>query len=167
MKGYVIAAIWVVSLVVVGWWQNDSGRVAERTAWQTRENDELRTTNAKIKALEESARNAEQANAMALAAISTDYERKLSDANKQRTVDAAAVRSGSLRLRDPGSLGLRACGSLSAEASAGAGKRDGGAPGELSGLLAEFLISEANRADEVAIQLRACQAVVVSDRAVR
>lgn len=167
MNPYVIIgliAAWIASLVGVGFWQNDAGHVAERTEWQTRENGELRTANATIKALQEQARKDEQTHAAALAAISTDYERKLSDANKQRAADAAAVRSGSLRLRDPSAPGLRACGSLPAETAAGTGQRDGGAAGELSAAASGFLLDLANESDDVARQLAACQRVVIEDR---
>jgi hypothetical protein len=156
--------LWVASLAGVGYWQNDAGHVAERSTWQGRENAELRTANSKIKTLEEGARKAEQDKAVALAAISTDYERKLSDANKQRAADTAAVRAGSLRLRDPSAPGLRACGSIPAETAAGTGQRDGESAGELSAAASEFLLSLVNEADDVARQLGACQQVVIEDR---
>lgn len=167
MNPYVIIVLivaWIASLAGVGYWQNDAGHVAERTTWQTRENIELRTANDKIKTLEEGARKTEQDKAVALAAISTDYERKLSDANKQRASDAAAVRAGTLRLRDPDPPGLRACGGVAPETSAGTGRRDGGAAGDLSAAASGFLLDLANEADDVARQLTACQRVVTEDR---
>lgn len=168
MSPYAIIGLliaWGLSLAGVGWWQRNDGETVERSAWQARENAELVTANGKIKTLEEGARKAEQDKAAALAAISTDYERKLSDANKQRAADAAAVRAGSLRLRDPSAPGLRACGSLPTEAAAGTGQRDGGAAGELSGEATQFLFDLTADADQVAIQLQACQAVIAADRA--
>ena len=175
MNPYAIIALliaWGLSLAGVGWWQRNDGETAERSAWQGRENAELVAANGKIKTLEEGARKAEQDKAAALAAISTDYERKLSDANKQRAADAAAVRAGSLRLRDPSSPGLHACGGLATETAAGTGQRDGGAAGELSpttaGVLSAaasgFLLDLVNEADDVARQLAACQRVVIEDR---
>ena len=155
---------WGLSLVGVGAWQNNAGQVAERAAWQTRENEQLRTTNASIKAMEEAARAAEQRHALALDTISTDYERKLSDANQQRAADAAAVRAGTLRLRDPNPPGLRACGGAVPPAGARPGGRDGAAPGELSGEAAGFLLDLAATADDTARQLAACQQVIVADR---
>ena len=170
MNPYVIIGLlvaWGASLVGVGWWQNDAGHVAERTTWQARENGELRTANATIKALQEQARKDEQTHAAALAAVSTDYERKLSDANKQRAADVAAIRAGTIRLRDPNPTGLRACGGLAAQVGAGAGRRDGPEGGELSEAAAGFLLEFASDADDVARQLTACQAVVVKDRDLR
>lgn len=170
MNPYVIIGalvFWIASLVGVGYWQNDAGHVAERTTWQTRENTELRAANDKIITLEEGNRKAEQKHATALATVSSDYERKLSDANKQRAADAAALRAGTLRLRDPNPTGLRACGGLSAQVSTGTGRRDGPEGGELSEAAAGFLLEFASDADDVARQLAACQAVVVKDRELR
>lgn len=167
MNPYAIIGLllaWILSLAGVGYWQNEAGHIAEHDTWQTSENGELRTANDRIKTLEEGARKAEQDKAKALDAISTDYERKLSDANKQRAADAAAVRAGSLRLRDPSSTGLHACGSLPTEAATGPGQRDGGAAGELSAAASGFLLDLANEADDVARQLAACQRVVIEDR---
>lgn len=170
MNPYLIIGLliaWGASLFGVGYWQNDAGHVAERTTWQTRENTELRDVNAKIKTLEEGNRKAEQEHATALASVSTDYERKLSDANKQRAADVAAVRAGNLRLRDPSATGLRACGSLGVEVGASPGRRDGGTAGELSAEASGFLLDLASDADDVTRQLTACQAVVVKDRELR
>jgi prophage endopeptidase len=159
-----LMAAWIASLVGVGYWQNEAGHVAERTKWQTRENNELREANAKILRLEEDARKAERDHGAVLAAISTHYEKELGDANKRREADHAAVRAGTLRLRDPNTAGLRACGSVMPETSPRAGGRDGRAPGELSGAAAEFLLDLAHDADNVARQLAACQGVVTADR---
>ncbi len=167
MNPYLIIGLliaWAASLGGVGWWQNEAGHVAERTTWQGKESTELRLANTKVLALEEAARKTEQDHAASLAEIATDYERKLSDANKQRADDVAAVRAGTLRLRDPNPPGQRACGDPTGAVAAGPGQCDGGAPGELSGDLAEFLVTEADRADGVARQLTACQRVVMEDR---
>lgn len=170
MKPYAIIALlaaWVASLFGVGAWQRHDGKVVERTAWEKRENEKLRKANDKIIELEEGNRKAEQAHAAALAGVSTDYERKLSDAKKQRADDAAAVRSGNLRLRDPGTTGLRACGSIGIEIGSGTGERNGTQGSELSAEATGFLLDLAADADDVARQLSACQAVVLKDRELR
>lgn len=170
MNPYVIIgliAAWIASLVGVGYWQNGAGHVDERTTWQARENGELRTANATIKALQEKARKSEHDHAAALSAVSSDYERKLGDANKQRAADAAALRAGTLRLRDPNPTGLRSCGSLGTQIGASPGGRDGAQGGELSDAAAEFLLDLASDADDIARQLAACQEVVVKDRELR
>lgn len=158
---------WGASLAGVGWWQRHDGAAAERAVWLLRDNEAARAAGQRIKALEEGVRRAEQAHAQALAAISTDYERKLNDANKQRAADAAAVRAGTLRLRDPDAPGLRACGGVAPAIAAAAGRGDGGAAGELSSAAVGFLLDFANDADDTARQLQACQRVVSEDRAGR
>jgi len=168
MNPYLIIALlitWGASLAGVGYWQNDAGHVAERTAWQTRENTELRLANTKVLTLEEGARKTEQDHSTALAAVSTDYERKLQDANDQRSRDVAAVRAGSIRLRDPGSPGLRACGNPPGQTATAPGGRDGAQGSGLSEQASEFLLGLTGDADDVARQLSACQRVVIEDRA--
>ena len=167
MNPYIIiglSAAWIASLAGVGIWQNTAGHVAERTTWQTRENDQLRTANALIKTLEDDARRTEQGHAKALATISTDYQGRLSNATKQIAADRAAVRNGTLRLRDPGAAGLCANTSNMPGIAASASGRDGGTDSRLSDQAAEFLLSEADRADSVVDQLNACQQVVRADR---
>lgn len=158
---------WLASLAGVGVWQRHDGEAAERAAWIQRYNAQLTAANAQIKSLEEGARQAEQAHAQALSVLSTDYERKLSDANKQRALDHAAATAGTLRLRDPAAPGLRACGGIAPQIAAGAGGGDGRAPGELSPAAVGFLLDFANDADDIARQLAACQQVVSEDRAGR
>ena len=52
----------------------------------------------------------------------------------------------------------------SSGSSTGTSGSDASATGRLSPQLAEFLVGEASRADDVATQLAACQAVVKADR---
>lgn len=169
MNPYTIIGLlvaWALSLAGVGAWQNTAGHVAERTTWQTRENDQLHTANALIKTLEEGARRTEQAHAEALASISTDYQGRLSNATKQIAADRAAVRNGTLRLRDPGTSGICANTSNVPGLAASTSGRDDGTDGRLSDQTAEFLLTEADRADSIVDQLTACQQVVRADRIV-
>jgi hypothetical protein len=96
--------------------------------------------------------------------ISTEYERKLSDAQNQHDLDLRSLRSGALRLRDTGAT----CGGQPAEGAAGPSSSvPAGATGaELSVPASEFLLGEADRADTTVQQLNACAAVVRSDREV-
>ena len=168
MNPYIIIGLlvaWALSLAGVGTWQNEAGHVAERVEWQGRENKELVDANTAIKALEEKYRKAEQDHAAALGAIATNYEGKIQDANNQHARDVAAVRSGTLRLRDPGASGKCPVGDPMPGIATSPGVGDGRAAGELSGQSSEFLLGEASRADSIAEQLAACQQVVRSDRA--
>jgi len=161
----VALVIWIASLAGVGYWQNGAGHSAERVAWQAKDNVELAAANAKILQMETDARASEQAHAQTQSDISTDYERKLQDAQTQRQKDIAAARSGALRLRDPGASAQQSCGGSAGQDAASASGRDGAAEPGLSGPAAEFLLSEADRADAIVQQLGACQAVILADRA--
>lgn len=143
---------------------NKRGVNAERVAWQAKDNKELAAANARILQLETDARAKEQDHAAELASIATNYEQELQNAENTRKADVAAARSGALRLRDPGARTEQACGSGPAETATAPGGRDGQTGGELSPELAEFLVSEADRADAIVHQLSACQAVIVADR---
>ena len=168
MNPYIIIGLlvaWALSLAGVGAWQNEAGHVAERVEWQGREVTELTAANAAIKALEESARATEAAHSVALSTIATNYEGKLSNATKQRSADLAAIRAGTLRLRDPGAGGKCPSGDPMPGIASATGVGNGRSAGELSQRASEFLVGEASRADSVAEQLAACQQVVRSDRA--
>jgi hypothetical protein len=141
------------------------GATAERSAWQTKQVGELSLANAEIKSLEEAARASEQAHTQALADISTNHEREVQDAEVQRKKDIAAARSGALRLRDPGATAVQSCASSTPQTAASASGRDDGSGGGLSGIAAEFLLTQADRADAIVRQLAACQAVIKADRA--
>lgn len=164
LLGVGVGAAWLLSLAGVGYWQYGVGQDAERVEWQDRENEELRTANATITLLQNEARQTEQAHAKRLAETSGKYEKEKAHEIAKRERVIADLRSGAVRLRDPGTTGQRACGSEGCGIAAAPGKCDGPAGGELSGQLAEFLVSEAGRADEVVRQLQACQEVVISDR---
>jgi prophage endopeptidase len=112
--------------------------------------------------LETLARASEQSHSVAQAAISTTYQKDLQNAEIRRQKDIAAARTGALRLFDPGAQG--ACAGGASQDATSAGGRDGGPDTGLSSQSVEFLLTEADRADGIARQLGACQAVIVSDR---
>jgi hypothetical protein len=139
------------------------GKAVGEGEWKSRESAELVAANAKIVALEEDRRRREQKHADEVARISTNYQRQLSDAKRKRDSDVVAVRAGDIRLFDPGTR-KGACIDWGREVGAAAGGRDGGACRELSREATEFLLGLAGEADEVALQLSACQALVRADR---
>lgn len=173
MNSYAIIGLllfWLASLAGVGVWQNTAGHTAERAAWQAKETSEIKSAAARTLELEVAARATEKRHADALAEISTDYERKIKNAKTQRDRDVAAALSGALGLRLPSSM--QAGGSATGSLAAATGGRDGGASGQLPEPpaatlppdLAAGLLGLADDADQVAQQLAACQAVVISDR---
>lgn len=116
---------------------------------------------AQTKRLQDEYRAKEQASAVALAAVSKDYQGRLTDAQAKTRIALNAIRSGSVRLRDPGA---QACSGGTAEAAASAERRNGAQAGDLSGTAASFLLDLAAEADRNTLQLGACQAVVAADR---
>jgi prophage endopeptidase len=142
------------------------GAAATEATWQAREAEELSKANAEIEKLNREARARETAYAMDLEAVASDYEKDLRNAKRSRDAAMAALRAGTLELRDPGAAPCQGAGAgRPGEAPAGAGRRDGGADGRLSGEAAAFLLDLAAEADAVVLQLHACQRVVQTDRA--
>lgn len=158
-----LAGAWVLSLVAVGAWQRHDGAMAERLDWQERETKNAQVAAAEIRRLQATARQAEQDHAIEMAAVGAAMERRISDANKQREADRAAVSRGALRLYDrPAGLAAGGCGVP--PPGAAAGERDGRAAGELSAAIAGDLLDLVNDANLVAEQLAECQVIVRKDR---
>lgn len=126
------------------------GVAEERGRWQARETSELTQANALIVRIganyaAQQARHAEEVNS-----ISQRYQKDLRHAQTSFDADLAAVRAGALRLRDPGGTATACKGSddhPAPSAAAAAGGSDAARGKELSDQAAEFLLSEASRAD--------------------
>lgn len=140
------------------------GEQAERSAWQTRENDQLLAANAKIKHLEEKYRQQEQDAADAIAIISFNYQKDLKHVQAEKDRVIAGLRDGTFRLRLPAASGLHPNGGATAAVAACAPGCDAAARAELPVEAAEFLVGLASEADEVAKQLGRCQEVIQADR---
>jgi uncharacterized membrane protein len=145
--------------------------VAESTAAYTkRDNTQLQAALSAQSVAERVAAAAERKAATAQSTASTNYQKGVNDGKTKLAAFIASARAGTVKLRDPGNqagTGSARCNQASQGTAAGpATGSDGGAA---SGLLSEsatvFLASEANRADEIVMQLTAAQAVIVSDRA--
>lgn len=119
---------------------------------------------AAYKAVAEKYRAKEQADAQALAQVANDYERRLKDAKSKTSIALDAIRSGSLKLRDPGTASNQAGRDCPAQTTASAVVGDGSTGAELSRDASAFLYSEAARADAYTEQLGACQAALEADR---
>ena len=90
--------------------------------------------------------------------IATTLERSKTDALRKKDAVIADLRAGTLRLRLPSDVP----GTSTPAATSCRG--DGASGSELPRSAAEFLVSEATRANEVAEQLQACQAILRADR---
>ncbi len=124
--------------------------------WRSKEQEAIEKAKAEAKATEE-------AHAKALGVIQTKYQKEIADAKSQRDRDVANARSGSLSLRVPARCPSAA--DVSGAASPAPGG-DGSATVELPRETTASLFSIANDANAVADQLRACQAVIQSDRSI-
>jgi hypothetical protein len=110
----------------------------------------------------EALRRAEAAASARIAVIDTNHQTELQNAKTKVADLDAAVAAGAVRLRQRFTCPVAPAGAAAPVDSAGIG--DGTQGSGLSTADARFLISEAARADEVALQLRACQAVIRADR---
>lgn len=144
-----------------------AGMHDERAKWLAREAKELAAANAEIQRLQAEAREEEGHHAEMLYAISKDYEKEIGNAKRARDLALDAIRSGSLRLRDPG-IRTSACPSPrlgpAGQTAAAPGERDGAAGADLSVQAGVFLLELAAEADDVVRQLTSCQTVVATDR---
>jgi len=158
-----IVAAWLLSLAAMGYWQNDAGRTSEKVKWQATQTRELADANKKIVRLNDEARAIEQQRAALMSRIADGYEKERS--NEKRKTDAviADLRSGLLGLYDH-AAGIQAGADQTGATGPGTGGSDGGAGTQLSRTAAEFLYTEADRADAIVRQLTACQQVVMDDR---
>ena len=139
------------------------GRKVERTEWQAKENKaiiDVQTELAKVQLEKDTIeRNAQKA----LVAASETYQKGLKNEQVRKDKVIADLRAGVIRLRDPGTSYTLSKDTLPG-VGATAGRCDGETGGKLSDELTTYLVTEANRADNIANQLTACQAVITADR---
>ncbi len=169
--------LWVKSLVILllsallvgmflyyGQQQFGLGKKAERAEWLARETEQITAANLKIKSMEENYRQQEQDAATAIAVISSQHQRELHHVKADKDRVITDLRSGAYRLRIPVASAINTYGDNPSQAAPATNCRDGEARAELSGAAAEFLVGLASEADEVVVQLGACQAVINADR---
>lgn len=152
------AAVWVLSLA----WVYDAGKTAERSVWLDRESAELRSANGEIIELENKVKADHLAHSARIASVAEQYEKEKQREIEKRDRRIADLRSDNLRLRDPGSKNT-ADGKADG-VTTGTSQCDGHTGSQLSVEASEFLLRLTGEADEVVVQLTACQAVVQSDR---
>ena len=168
--------VWVLAVLLAGWWFERQHHGAERyqagydaaeKLYQAQIDAAAESARQQLEAAKDAARAQEQRDAARMAELARDYiaEREKGFEDRDRTI--ADLRAGERRLRDRfqcpaagaagGSAGLPGSGRA-------AGGSDAPAPGGLSRSDAEFLVRFASEADDVAGQLAACQAVVRAQR---
>lgn len=159
-----IAALVVAAMVAgAGYKGYELGEDHVRAEYAARDIQQANENSAFAQKIQEGRRAKEQAWASALSTVSTDYQKRLTDAEGKTTIALNAIRGGGLRLRDPFAKS-EACGSSGGQTASTASGRDGAKAGELSGPTSEFLVSLAAEADRNTLQLTACQKALISDR---
>lgn len=162
---------WQALLVValgLAMWQRDvaNGLRADIAAHELADGRATREAVEEARQAEADNRAKERTHNEKMAAIAAQFEQEREHALAEKDSVIADLRDGTLRLRTR-LAAAAATGNLAAQAGASAGSGDGP---EATGLRvedAEFLVRESERADDVVRQLTACQAVIVSDRALQ
>lgn len=113
----------------------------------------------------EAQREKEQANQDHMATIDEKHQKEMADEITSRDSTIAGLRSGAIGLRDKFTSCQRSAHSAAGAFSIATGSSDAAASIELRNEDAEFLVTLAHEADQVTDQLRACQAIIRSDRA--
>lgn len=146
-----------------GYWRGShDGKLAEHDEWVTREAKLNADAAKKIKDAAESARLEERSKAEKQAEISADLQAKLQEAENEKNRLAADVRAGRRKMSITARCPPR--GDPKGAVAASPGGRDGEARAELPVEASNFLVGLASEADNIARQLAACQAVILSDR---
>ena len=164
--GYLILALAVLGAIAGAGYKGYSlGADSVRVEWNAAA---LKEANANSKALQEASdreRAKEQESARKLSAASKAYQKGLANAETAKLRALDAVHTGALKLRLTESAGCEVGGSGTGTIAASAGGRDGGETGQFLGQAdSAFLVALASEADQVTLQLSACQEVVRSDR---
>jgi len=159
-----VVLLWIASLVAVGAWQNETGQTQVRAERTAADNQVLKAANVKITELNDEARRKERIYAQNQADITKILERERQNAKRKTAALIASYRAGAFSLRDPGTRSAHPAGSQGGATTTSTSGRDDGGGGELSEEAGEFLLNLSGEADEVARQLTACQAVILSDR---
>lgn len=160
METKLIAALVGLGLLIGAYFYGraDGVAITERN-WQAREAKINAEHAEKIAAAGKLARDAEGRHAAELAAVSADYQKKLKENRDAKDRAIADLRRTHQRLSIPAACPPPGGGGVPETRSASGG-RDGEARAQLSQSAIDFLISLAAEADEVVLQLTACQAVV-------
>lgn len=140
------------------------GQQEAQVAYEKRDNEALQNLNKRIVQLTAEIKEREDKYAADLSLLDTQYQKEKKDAKIRADRAVADVRSGVLRLRDKWRNDALACSAerdrnAGTEATTASGGTTDTGGGELSKELTEFLVSEANRADEVVRKLNQLQVV--------
>jgi murein L,D-transpeptidase YcbB/YkuD len=100
-----------------------------------------------------------------VAAVGKKLQVERSNHETTKVASLAAIDAGTLRLRLSDSADCKAAGSGTPAPSSATSRSNGDAEGRFLGKAdSAFLVAEASRADQVVIQLQACQQVLIDER---
>jgi hypothetical protein len=161
-----LVALSAAAFGVNTWWKGvssgliEQGETRERLKWEQRERKQTAAWQAELDRIRREKDDAVAGLQARLAAAEFEHLEELEHEKQKTDRYVADVRAGRLVFVDPGSRAPaagEACRSEGPAATATAGGGDGAAPGRLSAEASEFLLREADRADEVTEQLGLAQ----------
>lgn len=152
------------------WWAYDTvdgrgyarGKSEVEANYAERDNKALKDALDRVQVLQAEIRAREASHQAAVASLSEKHQQEKAHAKRQHDRDLAAVRAGTLKLRDPGATATAAQCDRSPERppAATAGGDHAATGSELSGAASEFLLSLMHEADGVVRQLTAAQGLI-------
>jgi len=159
-----LSALWLTSLAGLWIWRGNEVEQVVTSQWQARELKQAQDDAKTLAATESAYRAEETQHAADLASISANYQARLQDEQVKNDHVIADLRAGivSLRYNAP-AASASDCDHLS-ETPAGSGIGHETAIRRIPPKIAADLYGLAADADAIADQLRACQAIVTSDR---
>lgn len=176
-KGYALAAVLALIIGAGGAWKVQEWRkdaaIAKHESVASQARGDLESLRADASAIlakkEREAREKERKGVEATAANQAKHEKEIADREDQHKSDLAAVRSGAIRLRDKyanqnSSCGIRLAGTEIGPSDPGSAEGSGA---ELSHEASEFLLGEANRADQLAARFNKCVRQLKIDRGIQ
>jgi len=163
----ILALLGVVALLfaLIGayfYGRHDGAKINE-AAWQKREAGINAQAGAEIAAADQRVLEAERVHASLLAKESAEYQQSLKENTDAKDRLIADLRAGNRKLSVPAACPAPGENTLSS-AGPGTGGGDATARAELSQEASGFLVELAAEADEVVLQLTACQGIVIADR---
>ncbi|MDT9046447.1 MULTISPECIES: lysis system i-spanin subunit Rz [Enterobacteriaceae] len=141
-----------------------NARLAEVASINAQHATELAKAHQERADAEQRARDIEAQRAADMAALDAQHTKEMSDARQAAERTIADLRAGTVRLRERFTCPASSTAGAGAQAGTSTGLGDAATRYGLQPEDAGFLLSEAQRADEVTVQLRACQAIVQGDR---
>lgn len=158
-----VGAAMLLLLAGLGLHIYNKGEIHERALWTAKQAIETQRAQSEIIALQTKYAKLEASKESEEAAIASQYQEGLKNVKEENARVIAGINSHAIRLRDNYAVAVPACNSASPQAIAtDSGDHDTG-NGVLSDEASRFLLGEAEHADEVVLELQACQAKVISD----